>query len=229
MSALLTNLKLIAFDLDDTLYPEIAFVKSGFRAVAGAIEKKFSLSNSFYDLLWGIFMEGERKKTFDKALQRAALAFDSRLVDDMVRIYRTHLPAITLYPDAQEVLEYLRGRKKLGLITDGYLITQKNKVAALHIDHYFDLMVFTDEAGRQAWKPSVWGYKKMMEHFDLAGAECAYVGDNSLKDFAGAQSLAWVTFKIERTEGFYCYGAAGDEPTTDYTVHSLTELKKMFA
>lgn len=229
MSARVANLKLIAFDLDDTLYPEIAFVKSGFRAVARAVEKRYSLSNSFYDVLWSVFMEGERTKTFDTAFQRASLAFNSQMIEDMVRIYRSHMPDITLYPDAQEVLEYLRGRKKLGLLTDGYLVTQKNKVAALQIGHYFDLIVFTDEAGRQAWKPSIWGYKRMMEHFNLHGSECAYVGDNSLKDFAGAQSLAWVTCKIERSDGFYCRGVGGHEPPADYTVHSLTELKKMFA
>ncbi len=105
MHAPLTNIKLIAFDLDDTLYPEIDFVKSGFRAVAQAVEKRFHLSCSFYDVLWDIFMEGERNKTFDMAIQRAGVPADSQLVQDMIIIYRTHVPAITLYPDAQEILE----------------------------------------------------------------------------------------------------------------------------
>jgi putative hydrolase of the HAD superfamily len=229
MKAPQTTLALIAFDLDDTLYPEIAFVKSGFKAVACTIEEKFALPNNFYNLLWSIFQEGERKKTFDKALERAGLPVSAQTVHDMVAIYRTHMPDIMLYPDAREILEYLQGRKKIGLITDGYLATQKNKFKALQIESYFDLSIFTDEIGREGWKPSTWGYQRIMRHFTLQGAQCAYVGDNSLKDFAGAKSLKWLTFRIERDDGFYRNSAEGYENTSDYTVRSLVDLKELIS
>ena len=41
MKHALKNVRLIAFDLDDTLYPELSFVESGFRAVARAVEERF--------------------------------------------------------------------------------------------------------------------------------------------------------------------------------------------
>ena len=136
------------------LLPEL--LKSGFHA-----------RGDFYQLLWSIFIAGERRRTFDAALQQAGLSPEEISVAELVRIYRSHMPAITLYPDAREILETLQGQKKIGLITDGYLETQKNKFAALQLDRYVDRAVFTDAAGREAWKPSPWGYQQLMEHFSL--------------------------------------------------------------
>jgi putative hydrolase of the HAD superfamily len=220
MSHTLKNVCLIAFDLDDTLYPELTFVESGFRAVAGVVEERFPSARDFYQLLWSIFSAGERSRTFDAALEQAGLSSEIS-VAGLVQIYRSHMPDISLYPDAREILETLKGFKRIGLITDGYLQTQQNKFVALQLNRYIDKAVFTDAAGRAAWKPSPWGYQQLMEHFSLLGVQCAYVGDNSVKDFAGAQALGWITFKIVRQEGLY-RDAVG---TTDYSLRTLVDLK----
>jgi len=220
MKHVLKNVRLIAFDLDDTLYPERSFVESGFRAVARAVEERFAHAQKFYELLWSIFSAGERRSTFDAALQQAGLGESEITVAELVQIYRSHMPCIQLYPDAREILATLQGKKKIGLITDGYLETQKNKFAALQLDQYVEQAVFTDAAGCDAWKPSPWGYQQLMEHFSLAGEQCVYVGDNSLKDFAGAQALGWITFKIVRDEGLY----RDTTGAVDYTMRALTEL-----
>jgi FMN phosphatase YigB (HAD superfamily) len=61
-----------------------------------------------------------------------------------------------------------------------------------------------------------------MEHFSLAGEQCVYVGDNSLKDFSGAQALGWITVKIVREEGLY----RDEAGAADHSVSTLTELKE---
>jgi putative hydrolase of the HAD superfamily len=220
MKPVFPNVRLIAFDLDDTLYPELSFVKSGFRAVARAVEERFPHVQKFYELLWCIFSAGERCSTFDVALQQAGLGEREITVAELVHIYRSHMPGIDLYPDAREILATLQGKKKIGLVTDGYLETQKNKFAALQLDQYVEQAVFTDAAGRDAWKPSPWGYQQLMEYFSLPGEQCVYVGDNSLKDFTGAQALGWITFKIVRDEGLY----RDTTGAVDHTMRALTEL-----
>ena len=220
MKPLLQNVRLIAFDLDDTLYPELSFVKSGFRAAACTVEERFPHVRKFYELLWSIFSAGERRSTFDAALQQAGLGEREITVAELVEIYRSHMPCIDLFPDAREMLAALQGKKKIGLITDGYLETQKNKYTALQLEQYVDRAVFTDAAGREAWKPNPWGYQQLMEYFTLQGFQCAYVGDNSLKDFAGAQALGWITFKIVRDDGLY----RDTTGAVDYTMRVLTEL-----
>ena len=47
MKPSLRSVRLIAFDLDDTLYPELSFVQSGFRAVARVVEERFPRAREF--------------------------------------------------------------------------------------------------------------------------------------------------------------------------------------
>jgi putative hydrolase of the HAD superfamily len=224
MTRELPAIKLIAFDLDDTLYPEIEFVKSGFKAVASEVNKRCRLNNDFYTILWDLFQNGERRQTFNKALHIAGCCEDARLVEELIQIYRNHKPAIRLYPDADEILHLLKGKVKIGLISDGHMITQKNKVEALNINHFFNLCIFTDEAGKEAWKPSPWGYQAMMDYFSLSGKDCAYVGDNGSKDFIGATLLGWETFKIKRAEGIYREIHVEQGYDATHIIENLTEL-----
>ena len=61
------KLKAILFDLDDTLYLEKDFVKSGFKSVASFIQNDNGINEEVvYDRLWSIFNSGEREKIFDK-------------------------------------------------------------------------------------------------------------------------------------------------------------------
>jgi putative hydrolase of the HAD superfamily len=221
----LQHIQLITFDLDDTLYPEINFVKSGFIAVSHVIKKRYNINIDVYKILWNLFILGERKTTFNRAFSSLGLGDNNALIEEMVHVYRQHKPNITLYPDALDILMTFHKKKSIGLLTDGNVITQQNKVNALKIEKYFDLIVFTDEGGVNAWKPSPWGYKKMMQHFLLQGRQCAYVGDNSLKDFTGARKLGWITFKIVREEGLYRDAVDSKINDADYTLKSLTELK----
>jgi putative hydrolase of the HAD superfamily len=223
----LLTVQLIAFDLDDTLYPEVEFVKSGFSAVAREVHNRFDVQDDFYGILWNLFLKGDNKETFNKALYKVGLKEDVQLIEELVYIYRNHTPHITLYSDASEILTLLQGKKKIGLITDGPVEMQKNKVQALRIENYFDLCVFTDAGGRNSWKPSPWGYQKMMEHFSLSGEYCAYVGDNSIKDFKGAKSLDWKTFKVVRNEGIYREVSGDAIHDAEYTLTKLTEIIKM--
>jgi putative hydrolase of the HAD superfamily len=89
------------------------------------------------------------------------------------------------------------------------------------------MIIYTDEAGRDSWKPSPWGYQKMMTHFNLQGMQCAYVGDNSLKDFTGAKALGWGTVKVVRSDGLYKNVPIVSENDADYSISTLTELKKL--
>ena len=73
-------------------------------------------------------MPVKRRRTFDAALEQAGLSPVEIPVAELVQIYRSHMPAITLYPDAREILETLQGKKKIGLITDGYLETQQKQI-----------------------------------------------------------------------------------------------------
>jgi len=119
-------IKLVIFDLDDTLYPEIEFVKSGFRTVSLIISQDFGFdSNYVYNLLIEAFNEN-KKFVFNRVLNHFGI-YNEDYLSYLVSVYRNHNPEIRLYKDAEEILPHLKKHFLLGLITDGNPYTTKNK------------------------------------------------------------------------------------------------------
>lgn len=212
------------FDLDDTLFPEHEYVLSGFRAVGVWLEEKQSIE-SFFPVAEAFFRKGERGNIFNLALQKLGVQGGDKLVPGMVKVYREHSPDISLFDDARWALEHFKPLKKLGIITDGYLVTQKNKVAALKIENCIDIIIYTDEFGREHWKPSETPYRKLMEALDCRGNECVYVADNPCKDFVTARALEWQTVQIIRKEGEYADSACEKKYEPEAKIATLYELK----
>ena len=91
-----------------------------------------------------------------------------------------------MYPDAERALGRLQVRGvRLGLITDGPLAAQKAKVEALGLPDRFDVIILTDERGRDFWKPDPRAFREMADRLFLDPKSCVYVGDNPEKDFTG--------------------------------------------
>src|SRR5579859_4377108 len=146
----------VVFDLDDTLYLERDFVCSGFRAVDEWCAANLGITG-VREHAEALFIAGERKQIFDMTLARLGVNGDARVVSQMVsqivRVYREHVPAITLLPDSIECLKRLDGRIWLCLLTDGRPITQWNKIDVLGLRSRFEVIVVTGEWGEEFFKP----------------------------------------------------------------------------
>src|SRR5438445_8584130 len=66
------RIRAVVFDLDDTLYPEFDFVRSGFRAVATAFPAELGSHDAAFERLWQTFMTGDRRRVFDNVLSAGA-------------------------------------------------------------------------------------------------------------------------------------------------------------
>jgi putative hydrolase of the HAD superfamily len=192
----------LVFDLDDTLFAEREFVLSGFVAVDRWLQEERAITG-FAAEAGRLFASGIRGRVFDEALHRLRVEGGADPIQQMVEVYRAHEPRLTLLPEAEWVLESYRGLLRLGLITDGYARTQRNKVAALGIGGRFDSIVYTDDLGRANWKPSPVPFRLMMDRLGCAGEECVYVADNPAKDFIAPNGLGWQTVQIRRAGGEY--------------------------
>ena len=115
----------------------------------------------------------------------------------------------------------------LGLISDGYLIAQENKLAALRIADAFEAIVFSDALGRDSWKPSPRPYQRIMELIPGPPNDFVYIADNPRKDFVTARRLGWETIQIARREGMYHGVEESLEYRADAVITSLFELEKM--
>jgi putative hydrolase of the HAD superfamily len=223
--------QLVAFDLDDTLYPEREFVHSGFTAVArhladlGVID-----AESFFATASSLFAAGARGNIFDLALERLSVGFPAARVKELVRVYREHQPQIRPFAGSPKLLQLLKEKGVvLALISDGPWTTQQNKLRALGLEAYFDHLVFTGAHGEDWGKPSPRAFLEVMGGSGVPAAACVYVADNPNKDFAGPNRLGWHTIRVREPIGLYYREnpPPGGEP--EETVESFAVLRDLLA
>jgi len=216
----------IVFDLDDTLYNELDYCESGFAAVADFLVKKFThfTLTGIFTALWDQFQSGNHTKTFNAALDSLGVKYDSDLVTQCVQTYRTHTPTITLPQESCETLEQLSKKYTLALLTDGYLPAQQLKVHALGIEKYFKCIIYTEQLGRQFWKPSPAGFQKLLTDLNAKPQNCVYVADNITKDFIAPNQLGFTTIQITRPTRIHANNPETSDAVPQYVIHNLTDL-----
>jgi putative hydrolase of the HAD superfamily len=187
----------VLFDLDDTLYPEFEFVRSGFAAVASFLAERYGLdSGALRDRMVEIHDQVGRGSIFDRIAAELHLETPG-LVPALVAIYRGHQPRIALHEDVPPVLAALRRRNvRLGLVSDGMASVQRSKLAALGLTPQLDVAVLTDELGRQYRKPSPVGFEVALLLLGTAPGRAVYVANDPRKDFAGPRRLGMRTFRV---------------------------------
>lgn len=194
------SIKAVLFDLDDTLYEEITFVRSGFRAVTSHLCERFQLNrDELFLTMMEILSKENRGKVFDKVLEHYGL-YHPRLVEELVCIYRSHQPNIHLYLDAKPTFQMLKSSGiKLGIITDGLHAVQRNKVTALGLQELMDIIIYTDEQGRDYWKPHPATFQRAIKVLAINPSEAVYIGNDPAKDFAGPNATGMVSVHLHRS------------------------------
>ena len=209
----------IVLDLDDTLFPERDYVRSGFTAVDAEVRRAFGRSG-FGEAAWALFESGRRGRLFDETLERLGLAADASTIESLVAVYRGHRPTIALFPDAERFVRSLAGRARAAIVSDGPLASQTQKVAGLGLERWFEPIVLTDRWGRPFWKPHERAFREIEAATGRTGAECVYVGDNPKKDFEAPRRLGWRTLRVRRPGGEH---AAADGGGADLECEDLDE------
>ena len=186
------EVKGVIFDLDDTLYSEKEYVKSGFRAVSDY------LGGGYENKLWHYFESG--KHAIDELLKECGLE-DKK--ETAISVYRSHQPDIHLYPGVAEMIKELKSRGiKVGIITDGRPEGQRNKIQSLGLD--VDDVIITDELGGiQFRKPCDIAFRIIQTKWRLHPNEIVYVGDNIAKDFQAPRQLGMQCVYFDNEDGLY--------------------------
>ena len=216
----------IVFDLDDTLYDEIDYCRSGFTSVAQFLAElpQAPTGKFIFDCLWKQFTTGNRTKTFNAALDELGITYDDALIQKLVQVYRNHIPKITLPDESKNILDQLTGKYTLAMLTDGFLPTQKLKVQALKIERYFKCIIYTEQLGRQFWKPSTAGFEKLMHNLNTKPQNTVYVADNVQKDFIAPNKLTISTIQIIRPARLHSSTSDDPHAAPKHKIHKITEL-----
>lgn len=202
------QVKGVLFDLDDTLYSEKDYVRSGFRAVSEY------LGGGFEDRLWRFFEAG--KPAIDALLAQLGRSGEKA---EALAVYRSHKPHIQLYPGVREMLDELQEKGiKVGIITDGRPEGQRSKLEALGLDK-IDTIITDELGGVQFRKPCDIAFRIMATRWRLNPSDMVYVGDNPTKDFQAPRQLGMRTVWFHNPEGLY------DTDAQMPGISSLSELR----
>jgi len=185
----------VVFDLDDTLYLEKDYVKSGYKKIA----KAYPQVSCFAEKLWEAFKNGEQ--AIDSVLYKEGLLEEKQKCLD---IYRTQKPEIQLSLGVKEMLQLVKTTKKIGIITDGRPEGQNAKIDALGLRELVDEIIITDELGGEEYrKPNKTAFILMAKKLEVPLKKMLYVGDNKNKDFIAPNQLGMQSIWFKNAEGIY--------------------------
>lgn len=184
----------VVFDLDNTLYDELAFVYGGFRAVAAYLSPLLGeTKKSIFEELKELEKE-QREAVFDRFIQKRGVG-SRRMVSKCLTLYRGHKPHLALFPEARECLNRLRG-VPIYIITDGNKRVQKRKCLALGLESRAKKCICTHAYGINHAKPSPYCLLKICEWEKVTPEQVIMVGDNPHKDFVGIKPFGFQTVRV---------------------------------
>lgn len=188
MDLKLNKKHVVIFDLDDTLYKEIEYLKSAFREIADRLFQEIEVD--IYSEM--IFLYQDNKDVFGQIISKFDIQSYSK--EELIEWYRFHNPKIELARNALNLLRIIKKKAfALCIMTDGRSITQRNKIKSLGLTKTFDQILISEEFGSS--KPSKANYNFFEETYP--GKTFVYLGDNAEKDFVSANELGWTTICLE--------------------------------
>lgn len=214
---------ILVFDLDDTLYPEITYVRSGFNQVSIFLNNNFGLDKeSTYFKMLDLLKKNGRGHIFNSILQIHGIHTQKNLLK-CISIYRKHSPEINLYKDAQRCINKFKDYKKF-IITDGNIVVQRKKIISLKLTEHFEKIIPTYQYGLSFSKPSTKCFKKILNYEKIKPYDMVYIGDNPHKDFINIKKIGINTVRVKR--GAYKNIVLDNNHEADYTIKNLDQISK---
>ncbi|MFC3881984.1 YjjG family noncanonical pyrimidine nucleotidase [Algoriphagus namhaensis] len=121
-----------------------------------------------------------------------------------------------VFPYTFEILDYLKEKYQLHIITNGFNESQAKKIRSAKLDPYFELVVTSETTGHK--KPDVRIFHHTVERVNARHQDCLMIGDNPNSDILGAinAGIDQVFFNPDQKE-------IDLEPT--FTIQHLKELE----
>ena len=225
--------KHLLFDLDHTLWD---FHTNSLNTLR-ELFSEFELFNHFPDFdtfhsvyegnnlkLWSKYRDGSISKK-DLNFNRFSFPFTKvgiddpaialRFADEYVR--RSPLKKV-LMPGAVNILEYLKPKYKLHIITNGFLEVQNKKLEMSGLNSFFDKVFISELIGVQ--KPNSRFFEHVIKTLNASKKECMVIGDSYEADIIGA-----LNFGLDHV--FYNANRIEHDNGVMYEVFSLDDIKQI--
>lgn len=208
----MSDIAAVTVDLDDTLFDQRAWLDGAWQAVASA-GSAFGLEpTTLLAALRRIAAEGsDRGKIIDRALLAVGVPEWelAALVPGLVGAFRSHAPTtLPCFPGVAEALADVRRLIPVGCVTDGDPHIQRAKLRALGLRDVFDVVVYSDELGREHRKPSPVPFRQALSALGVPPEHAVHIGDRPGKDVAGARAAGMRAIRVYTGE----YAGQPDDP-----------------
>ena len=222
------NVKHIFFDLDHTLWDFETNSAKTFEKIFrdNKITINTSIFLNYYKPInfeyWRLYRNekiskeklrfGRLKDTFDK--------IDYKISDDLIyklsEDYITVLPMFnTLFDGAHEVLDYLKAKYQLHIITNGFSEIQADKLSNSKIDNFFEQIITSESVGVKKPNPKIFEYALRVAK--ASKKESIMIGDSWEADIMGAKKFG--------IQPIYCNFENQPVDPSIISVNHLLELK----
>ncbi len=123
-----------------------------------------------------------------------------------------------ILPYTTEILDYLKGRYHLHIITNGFTDIQHMKLQSAGLSAYFSEVITSDSCGFKKPHKNVFNYA--LQKVAASCMDCLMIGDNLTTDILGAKAV--------NMDHVY-YNPAGKSHKEDitYEIRCLSDLKKI--
>ena len=186
-------IKAVFFDIDDTLYDTSGFARLARRAAINVmIDAGLPLSSDeAYKLLKEIIKE--KGSNYDKhfnILTKRVFGEEKPLLIalGMITYHNVKFALLRLFPKTPSTLIYLKSKGyHLGVISDGITIKQWEKLIRLGLNHFFDEVVTSEEAGVE--KPDERIFQLALDCMGCQPNKSIMIGNKFNKDIIGAINI----------------------------------------
>ncbi len=216
--------RVVVFDLDDTLVPQAAWLAGAWEAVAAAAAEVGRDAGIEVDagaleraLATDAGAGSARGGVIDRAVAAVAPGLPVAPLVDAFRSYRA--PRLVPFEGAVDAVQRCRRAVPVGLVTDGDPGIQRAKLSAAGLADAFDAVVFSDELGRERRKPHPLPFRTVLAALDADPGDAAFVGDRPETDLAGAAALGMTTVRVRTGE----YAAVTGDVTPDADLPGVVE------
>jgi putative hydrolase of the HAD superfamily len=202
---LFQNISVIAFDLDDTLWPCMPTIERAEKATYQWLQQHYPRITERYSeqaLLEfrKAFMKIDEKYQIDLSLMRrdmlAALAreFDydaAQISQQGFELFIRLRHDVAFYDDVFPVLDQLKGRYRMGSISNG-----NASAGQTALKHYFD--DYINAADVMVRKPGRELFHAFCERLEIEPQQCLYLGDDPEYDVIGARNAGLQSLWVNR-------------------------------
>ena len=230
----LKDIKTIFFDLDNTLFDHMRAERATLKFLLDSKPELFAKVNRenflrTYDknntILWKQMADGEIAPS-ELRILRFKMTFEelnltpidySMFSENYLAIYSKQTFAIS---NAVEVLDYLKPKYSLGILSNGFPRVQESKLSRLELHSYFEYKVYSEDVGVAKPYPGI--FSEAANISNSKPTETIYIGDSYENDIVGAKNFGWqaIFFNPKKT--------SENNSLADFEISDLKEIKNIF-